>query len=91
MDFRIGWISFVFISHFPIDRYSLADKWLQLIKGRTLKGFMKEGNEDILTKITVERENYRILRGSFHSLVYTIVDNTFHLAIMYYGYLLFFK
>jgi hypothetical protein len=30
-------ISLIFMSHFPIDRWSLANKWLKMIRGRNLK------------------------------------------------------
>jgi hypothetical protein len=75
------------LSHFPIDRWSLADKWLKLINGRTLKGFLEHGEEGLEDFYSVEfKQNYRILRGGFAALVYCVVDNTFHLILMVAGF-----
>lgn len=46
-NFNIIWILFVFVSHWVIDRFSLADCWLKLIRGRDLPGFIKNGDLDI--------------------------------------------
>src|SRR5579864_2380907 len=91
-SFSWKWLLFVFITHFIVDRWSLADKWLQFIRGRDLPGFVTAGQDDIpdLNKdFSLNKElrlNYRILRGSFSSIVYTVVDNTIHLMTMYYAY-----
>lgn len=77
------WAVIVFLSHFPVDRWSLADKWLDLIHGRSLSGFMVNGKKNIPAEY--DQENYHALRGSFTGLVYTAADNTMHLCLMYYG------
>jgi hypothetical protein len=93
------WFLIIFISHYPIDRWSLADKWLDLINGRSLKDFMEHGHENIPRKPLYflktmwggrdyGMENYHALRGGFTSIVYTVVDNTFHLTLMLIGYYL---
>jgi hypothetical protein len=83
------WSFFVFLSHYPIDRWSLADKWLNLIGGRSLDGFVEEGHAGIPVKPIHSNDkkplNYHILRGSFAGVVYTATDNTMHLVLMYYG------
>lgn len=88
--FNPYWIAVVFASHYPIDRYSLADKWLRLINGRTLKDFVYNGKKnvpkDIVFAGTDVWENYISLQGSFTAVVYTVTDNTMHLLIMYYGH-----
>ena len=90
--FNFYWALVVFVSHFPVDRYSLADKWLKLIEGRTLAGFLNYGHKNIPASIKGNHiGNYRILRGGFTSLVYCIVDNTFHLLLMLSGYKLLVK
>ena len=83
INHSIGWVILIFLSHFVIDRWSLADKWLRLINGRSLTDYLINGKKDIPKDIDIE--NYHILRGSFTSLVYAVVDNTFHILIMYYG------
>jgi hypothetical protein len=85
-DFRISWIVLVFLSHYFIDRYSLADKWLYFFKSRSLKDFLANGKKNIPTG--VDEFNYWALRSGFTTFVYIATDNTFHLILMYYGYLL---
>lgn len=69
----------IFLTHFPIDYWSLGDKWLKLIKGREL---MKE--------YELEGE-YRELRLPFAALVYAVVDNTLHLTLLWFVMMLFFE
>lgn len=85
-NFGWRWLTFVFVSHFIVDRFSLADKWLQLIRGRDLANFYHNGEEDIPLTSHHEMMNYRILRGAFSAIVYVIVDGTMHLASLYYAY-----
>lgn len=82
----IQWMVLVFLSHFVIDRWSLADKWLDLINGRSLRDFMENGRENIpYQEGTIDHGNYFVLRGGFAALVYAVADNTLHLALMYWG------
>lgn len=96
--FEPVWILCVYLSHFPIDRWSLAEKWLKLIHGRTLRDFLIAGHLDLLRDIkdsapeymgsyelSEPQQNYHILRGSFHAIVYTVADNTMHLVLLYVG------
>lgn len=77
------WALFVFLTHFPVDRWSLADKWLDCINGRSLRDFIINGKAGIPDG--VDAENYHTLRGGFTALVYAVADNTLHLVTMYYG------
>jgi len=63
-------ISLIFLSHFPIDRWSLASKWLNLIKGR-----------NFLTTYQT-KDKYWEIDLSFSAIVYVIVDNTMHILLM---------
>jgi hypothetical protein len=63
-------IGLIFMSHFPLDRWSLASKWLKLIKGR-----------DFMTAYQ-SKEEFRDIDLSFSTLVYAVVDNTFHLLLL---------
>jgi len=77
------WISLIFLSHFLIDRWSLAEKWLELINGRSLRDFLlcrKDNAPEVTNRVA-----YYILRGGFTALVYTVVDNALHLIVMWYG------
>lgn len=88
------WILLVFLAHFVVDRWSLADKWLDLIGGRSLCDFKQKGhlevprNPDFTSRGDNEWKNYWCLRGGFTALVYAVADNTMHLVLMYYGGLL---
>jgi hypothetical protein len=80
------WILVVFLSHFPIDKWSLADKWLKLINGRSLTDYFDNGSLDIPHhENTPQFTHYLILRGSFTGIVYALVDNTFHIILMLLG------
>lgn len=57
----------VFASHWPIDRWSLADKWMALIKSR------RPGN--------VYRN--KEIDAAFYALVYAATDSAFHLLAMW--------
>lgn len=76
------WPLIVFLSHYPIDRWSLADKWLKLIRARSLTDFLQNGHKGIPLEY---KKNYHILRGGFTGLVYCVADNTMHLLLLYYG------
>ncbi len=64
-------IVLVFLSHFPIDRWSLANKWLQFKDAHTFIDAYQS------------TEKYRELDIAFSALVYTVVDNTFHLLLLW--------
>lgn len=83
-QFNYEWFLFVSITHFLVDRFSLADHYLRLIGSRSLHDFMINGQNDIPENYN--KENYHALRGAFTALVYLITDNTLHLLSMYYMY-----
>lgn len=64
-------ILIVYISHFPFDFWGLGDKWLRLIKGRNILDAFES------------REKYHLIDLIFSCIVYTIVDNGFHIIIMF--------
>jgi hypothetical protein len=81
------WPFIVFASHYPIDRWGLADRWMLFIKGRSLADYMENGHKDIpFEKWNIKAENYHVLRGGFTAVVYTVVDNTMHLVLMLLGW-----
>lgn len=57
----------IYIPHWIIDRWSLANKWLKLIRGRTFEAAY------------LSTEKYREFDIAFTSIVYTVTDNTMHL------------
>lgn len=65
----MAWL-LVGVPHWIIDRYSLASKWLKIIKGRTFESAL------------LTPEPLRHFDIAFTSLVYTVVDNTIHLLCL---------
>ena len=57
--------------HWIIDRWSLGNKWLKLIRGRTFEGAYHA------------TDAYREFDIAFTCIVYTVVDNTFHLLSLW--------
>jgi len=78
------WVLFIFATHFPIDRWLLADKWLDLIGGRSIRDFLFNGKRD-LPAGSFDPENYYVVRGGFTAFVYAVTDNTMHLSLMFIG------
>lgn len=64
-------VALVFLTHWPIDRWSLGTKWLQMIRGR-----------DIL-RAYESKEKYHEIDLAFSCLVYAVVDNTLHLVLLW--------
>ena len=73
----VQWFIIVFFSHFIIDKFGIAEIYLKMIKGRSLVKFIKE-NKDY--------SSYGMIQSSFNGIVYTMVDNTMHLLLMYIGW-----
>ena len=74
-EFSLLWIVCVFLSHFIIDKFALAERYLKIINGRSIGTFL------------ASRENQEYsphigLRASLVVLVYVVVDNTMHLLLM---------
>jgi len=64
-------VALIFLPHWIIDRWSLATKWLKLIRGRTFE------------KAYSSTDKYREFDIAFTSIVYTVVDNTLHLLCLW--------
>jgi len=62
----------IFFSHFFIDKFSLAEKWNTLVRGRTFKAAQNETDE-----------NKKPFTVAFTCLVYVVVDNTMHFLLMW--------
>lgn len=65
------YLALIFLSHYPIDRWSLASEWLKIIKGR-----------DYLQAYT-DKTKYWEIDVAFSAIVYTVLDNTFHLFLLW--------
>lgn len=61
----------VYLPHWIIDRWSLANGWLKLIRGRTFESAY------------LSSDKYREFDIAFTSLVYAVADNTMHLLSLW--------
>jgi len=79
-------LGMVFLSHYPIDRWGLGQKWLDLIGGRNFVNDwepaleysknLNPGHNDLKIPVIVT---------SFGCIVYAVVDNTLHILLMWIG------
>jgi hypothetical protein len=65
------WLTMIFLTHWPIDRWSLASKWLWMIRGR-----------DVIAAFQ-SKDEYALIDLIFSCLVYATTDNTMHLLLMW--------
>jgi len=89
-NFDMIWIVVVFLSHFPIDKFSLAEKYMHFIKGKGMKDYVNKDkwSDDLVyvPKPDKELTRYDMLEGGFTSIVYTVTDNALHLILMWGAY-----
>jgi hypothetical protein len=64
-------VALVFASHLPLDRWSLATKWLRIIKARTMP--------DAYRSVSDIRE----FDIAFAVVIYIIADSTIHLLLLW--------
>ena len=83
-NFQLIWIVAVFCSHFFIDKFALAEKYMHYIKGKSMKDYVKKDTKEWGTIPNIDR--YDILEGGFSAVVYTATDNTMHLILMWAAY-----
>lgn len=86
----------VFVTHLPIDRWSLADKYLRLIGGRQLDEVFKEATIAGPPSFPWKEKEFLLAdkahvadvatRQAFTALVYAVVDNTLHFLLMTAGF-----
>ena len=74
-NYSYKWIGFVFLSHFIIDKFSLAEYWSKFIKSRSLHMFLNENKNQTVTAMDS-------LVAGFVTFTYIVKDNTFHLVLM---------
>jgi hypothetical protein len=89
--FKLIWIIAIFISHFPIDKFGLAELYMHYIKGKGMKDYVHKYDWVNKLKYTTKPEippvdRYVALEGGFTALVYAITDNSMHLVLMYLAY-----
>ena len=96
MNFDLIWIVVVFLSHFPIDKFSLAEKYMHYIKGKGMKDYVKkdisiwdietQGLRHMVSQTKQPLNRYDALEGGFTAYVYALTDNSMHLILMYLAY-----
>jgi hypothetical protein len=89
-NFDAVWIIAVFLSHFPIDKFALAEKYMHYIKGKGMKDYVRKDDwKNDIHYVPVpknELNRYDMLEGGFTAIVYTLTDNTMHLVLMWLAY-----
>jgi len=93
-NFDLIWIVVVFLSHFPIDKFSLAEKYMHFIKGKGMKDYVEKDKPTQMkafpTKSVmiapIPTNRFHVLEGSFMAIVYTVTDNAMHLILMWGAY-----
>ena len=77
-NFQPIWMGVVFLTHFPIDKFRLAEHYMHIVKGK--------GMRDYVHNDTNEVNKYDALEGGFTALVYSVTDNAMHLILMWGAY-----
>ena len=89
-NFQPIWIVVVFLTHFPIDKFSLAEYYMHFLKGKGLKDYVRKDewidNMVYVNSPKKELNRYHVLEGSFMAIVYTVTDNAMHLILMWGAY-----
>jgi hypothetical protein len=85
------WIVVVFLTHFPIDKFALAEHYMHFVKGKGMRDYVNKDNRfndlKYVPKPIIQPLNrYDILEGGFSAVVYTITDNGMHLILMWLAY-----
>jgi len=73
------WWAIVFLTHFPIDKWGLGEKYLKFTRSRSIGRFMEDSRN-------ASYSPHVALRAGFVVFVYAVVDNTMHLVLMHYAH-----
>lgn len=86
-NFDWYWLTAVFLTHFPIDKFSLGEKYMKYVKGGGLRNYIDTVNwtnpnhpPDDFTR------GHQMLTGGFKAVVYAVTDNAMHLILMFIAY-----
>jgi hypothetical protein len=85
-NFDWFWMVAVFLSHFPIDKFGLAEKYMKYVKGSSLRDYIDSVNHTYTKTWMDNGDGERMLTGGFRAVVYAITDNTMHLILMWSAY-----
>lgn len=83
-DYTTNWLfPAVFLTHFPIDKFSMGSWWLWLINGRDFRKEYAALQEERKKAITEQKELFSEISIPFACCVYIIVDNTIHFVLLW--------
>ena len=82
-NFDLIWMVVVFLSHFPIDKFGLAEKYM-ILKGSGLRNYINSANRN--KHYTDNNTGQDMLTGGFRAVVYAVTDNAMHLILMWGAY-----
>lgn len=85
-NFNYIWIVAVFLSHFPIDKFGLAELYMTKVKGYGLKQYINDVNLNTKWVFMENTKGHQMIKGGFTAIVYVITDNTLHLILMWFAY-----
>ena len=85
-NFQLIWIVAVFLSHFPIDKFGLGEKYMKYVKGSSLRDYIDSVNHTYTRTWLDNGDGERMLTGGFRAFVYAVTDNTMHLVLMFIAY-----
>jgi len=84
-NFDLIWWVAVFLSHFPIDKFALGEKYMRL-KGSSLRSYIDRINHPTFNDYVDKHTGEDMLTGGFRAVVYAVTDNTMHLLLMYIAF-----
>ena len=85
--FSLIWFVVVFCSHFFIDKFGLAEKYMKYVKGSGLKDYINMVDHQYSNKVSFDTtEGQKMLTGGFRAFVYAVTDNTMHILLMWGAY-----
>lgn len=84
-NFDLIWWVAVFLSHFPIDKFALGEKYMKL-KGSSLRKYIDDVNTSTSKFYVDTGTGEKIITGGFRAVVYAVTDNTMHLVLMFIAY-----
>ena len=90
-NFEPIWVVVVFLTHFPIDKFSLAEYYMHFLKGKGLKDYVKKDQyfDGLVYVPKPERQSLNrmdALEGGFSAFIYAVTDNAMHLILMWGAY-----
>lgn len=85
-NFQPIWVLIVFLTHFPIDKFSLGEYYMRYVKGYGMRQYIDDVNNSAKWKNLNNTPGNQMLKGGFTAYVYAMTDNTIHLLLMWISY-----